>query len=291
MLSSTMELLERCTGKKVIPTIGKGEKLVQGADGEVRVEPDGERFAKAAVTPAEKSDLAKSMAKSILRNRRVFTVGGSAQLTKALRKRAEAIAAEAQRQGLAPTIGATGPNEAGYSDADIRELENAIAEVGLTPAAAAKLLASILAIPRNETRRMPAVDGAGYTNSAKLRSLVKAAVDSSVARMNETLKGTTLARIDPTDPEAFKKSLIKTLQTGRRSIFDPRFTERWASERRPHRGVTDMGTFTLQPPSGVTLATTYQGKSGATYAPNGAGQLSSAMKLTHAALSIAAGQS
>ena len=41
--------------------------------------------------------------------------------------------------------------------------------------------------------------------------------------MNETLKGTAAARIDPTDPEAFKKSLIKTLQTGRRSIFDPTF--------------------------------------------------------------------
>ena len=89
MLSSTMQLLERCTGKKVIPTIGKGEKLVHGADGEWHIERDGEHFTKAAaITPASKSDLAKS----ILTHRHVKTVGGSRELTVGLRKRAEAVA-------------------------------------------------------------------------------------------------------------------------------------------------------------------------------------------------------
>ncbi len=210
-----------------LPEIKPGQKLTRGADGVRRLEPDGERFSKAATAPGG-SDLVKS----ILSGRRTFTARGRAELTKGLRKRAEAVAVtEAQRQGLTPSVGALPGDHTtpGLSD----DPDAARFLVGLTPEQADALLALIATIRENASRRASITDDAygvtpdrrtdNFGNSAKLRGLIKAAVDSSVARMNATFATTTLARIAPDDPNAAHKMLVKTLQTGRRSIFDPEF--------------------------------------------------------------------
>jgi hypothetical protein len=240
MLSKTIELLETITGRKIAPVsvIDKGQKLTQGADGVWLLEPDLERFVKSATVPVPKAELAKA----ILTHRHIVTAGGSRALDAGFRKRAVHVAVtEAQmREGTAPTVGATPPPaEAGLSDENIRALENAIAASGLSPAAAEKLLAQILAIPL--AGRKPSVTDDSYGipyepgvdafgNSAKVNDLVKAvvkaAVDTASARMNTKLRTTTLTRdayIAADDPNAVHKSLVATLRAGGRSILNPAF--------------------------------------------------------------------
>ena len=234
MLDTTIELLKRCNRKTpTVPTIDKGRKLTQGADGVWRLEPDLERFVKSATVPVPKAELAKA----ILTHRHIATAGGSRALGIGFRKRAQAVAAtQAQMQGLAPTVGATPPAEVGLSDADIQQLENAIFEVVMNPAEAERLLARILAvIPSNPTRRVtvetdaygvtPDRTAGAYGNAATIRNMVKAAVDASFAKMTAKLRTVRRADdfIDPSDPNAAKKMLTKTLRAGGRSILAPAF--------------------------------------------------------------------
>jgi hypothetical protein len=227
------ELVDRCNGKS--PTVGKGEKLTMGADGVWRLERDGERFAKSATASAAPTRL--ELARAILTNRRVAKVGGSRALDAGFRKRAVAVAVtEGQMRGTAPTVGATPPSERGLSDENIAALENAIAEVVMNPAEAERLLARILAvIPSNPTRQTSVeTDAYGVTpdrtagafgNAATIRNMVKSALDASVAKMNVKLRTVRRADdfIDPSDPNAAKKMLIKTLRAGGRSILAPAF--------------------------------------------------------------------
>jgi len=134
------------TTKAAVPELGRGEKWTIGADGVGRVELDGERFSKSAVvTPAEKSDLAKSMAKMILTHRKVMRVVNPAfAMALSLVKRADMrVMTEGERQGAAPPVrpGSAANDGPGLSDADVLALENVVGVTAYEPAAAQKLFA------------------------------------------------------------------------------------------------------------------------------------------------------
>src|SRR5271156_5828037 len=131
MLSKRLrDLLDAVTPRKPVPAIGKGEKLVQGADGVWRLEVDGERFAKSA--PAKDARIA-AFVKSILEPpvtrrgvRHVMAVKGG------FSKRAPQFPiSESEMQGAAPVVPAFArprnepglSNPSGLEDEKIQELD------------------------------------------------------------------------------------------------------------------------------------------------------------------------
>lgn len=166
------EFAGRLAAKRVVPSVGPGEKLVIGKDGTWQVEPNLERFAKAAKPelPQPSTPIQKAITEKLGAVLHVKTVGGRAALFEGLSRLSKRtdmpLISTEERLGAPPSVAPIGRPQtvAGLGDEDAEILARGTVALSrtLSLAEAQRLFAENYAVTRRNPNRRLTTESASF---------------------------------------------------------------------------------------------------------------------------------